>query len=133
LWGELADLEQVEAERLDLSQYAVECRPIQQAGEHGVCAVVLRHQRWERGEHSGAEVAVDPDRIQDGCWVHEAIVERWQVNPHHQDLVTAGLTGQARRQEPQLSRALYRRGAITGLELGVDVADVGVDCVHRDG
>ena len=68
------------------------------AGEHGVGAVVLRHQRWERGQHSGAEVAVDPDRIQDGYWVHEAMVEWWQVNPHHQDQVTVVLPRKARRQ-----------------------------------
>ena len=74
--GDLADLRKVEAERFDLSQHSVERRPVQEAGEHGVGAVVLRHQRRERRQHRGAEVAVDPDRIQDGCWVHEAIVER---------------------------------------------------------
>jgi len=58
-----------------------------------------------------------------GCWVHEAIVGRWQVNPHHQDQVTVLPRG-ARRQQPQLSRALHRRGAITGLKLGVDVPDM---------
>ena len=73
--GEMADLDQVEAERVDLNQHAVECRPIQEAGEHSVGAVPLRHQRWERGQHRGAEVAVGPDRIQDGCWVREVMVE----------------------------------------------------------
>jgi hypothetical protein len=97
LWCELADLEEVEAERVDLSQYAVECRPVQEAGEHGVGAVVLRHRRRERGQHRGAEVAVDPDRVQGGCWVHEAMVEHGQVNPHHQDQVTA-LTHRVCRQ-----------------------------------
>ena len=96
--SELADLDEVEPERLDLGQYAVECRPAQQAGEHGVGAVVLRHQRWERKEHRGAEVAVDPDHIQDGRWVHEAMVEGWQVNPHHQDQVSAVLTRRAGRE-----------------------------------
>ena len=130
---ELADLDEFEAERFDLSQYAVQCRPVQKACEHCVGAVVLRHQRWERGQHRGAEVAVDPDRVQDGRWVHEAMVERWQVNPHHQDQVTAVLTRKACRQQPQFPGALHRRGAITGVELGVDVADVCVDRVHRDG
>jgi hypothetical protein len=37
-----------------------------QAGEHGVGAVVLRHQRRERGQHRGAEMAVDPDRMPGG-------------------------------------------------------------------
>ena len=98
MWRELADLDEVEAERLDLSQYAVQCRPVQQAGEHGVGAVVLRHQRRERREHRGSEVAVEPDRVQGGCWVHEAMVGRWQVSPHHQDLVIAALTSRAGRQ-----------------------------------
>jgi hypothetical protein len=35
-------------------------------------------------------VTMDPDRIPDGCWVHDAIVERWQVNLHHQNQVTTG-------------------------------------------
>jgi len=38
--GEPLDLEQVQAERLDLGQYAIQCRPVQQAGEHGVRAVM---------------------------------------------------------------------------------------------
>jgi len=97
LWGELADLDEVEAERFDLSQDAVERRPIQEAGEHGMCAMPLRHQRRESRQDRGAEVAVYPDRVPDGCWVHEAMVERWQVNPHHQDQVTV-LTRKACRQ-----------------------------------
>ncbi len=40
---ELADLEEVEAERLHLSQQAVECRPVHKAVEHGVSAMPLRH------------------------------------------------------------------------------------------
>ena len=95
---ELADLDEVEAERLDLGQYAVQCRAIQEAGEHSVRAVLPRYQRRERGQHRGAEVAADPDRVPDGCWVHEAMVGRWLVNPHHQDLVTAVPSRKIRRQ-----------------------------------
>jgi hypothetical protein len=87
---ELADPDKVEPERLDLSQYAVECRPIEEAGEDGVGAVPPRCQGWERRQHRGTEMTADPDRIQDGCWVHEAMVERWQVNAHHQDQVSTG-------------------------------------------
>ena len=86
--GKLADLDEVKAERLDLGQDAVECRPVQRAGEHGVCAGVPRHQRWERRKHRSAEVAVDPDRVQGRCWVHEAMVECGQVSPHHQNQVS---------------------------------------------
>jgi len=47
-----------------------------------------------------AEVAVDPDRIQDGRWVHDAMVECWQMNPHHQDQVTAVLARGACSKNP---------------------------------
>ena len=97
LWCELADLKQVEAERLDLGQHAEQRRPVQEAGEHSVGALPLRHQRWERGQPGGTEVTLDPDRVQDGCWVHEAMVGWWQVNPHHQNQVTALLTRRVRR------------------------------------
>src|SRR5580704_14634239 len=39
---------------------------------------------------------------------------------------------QGRLEQPHLSCALYCRGTILSLELRVDVADVGVDSVHRD-
>jgi hypothetical protein len=34
-------------------------------------------------------VAVDPDRIPSGRWVHDAMVKGWQVTSPHQDQVTA--------------------------------------------
>jgi len=55
--GGPADLDEVEAECFDLSQYAVERRSIQEAGEHGVGAVMLRRYHWESGQHRDAEVA----------------------------------------------------------------------------
>jgi hypothetical protein len=33
-------------------------------------------------------VAVDPDRVQGGRWVHEAMIECCQVSPHHQNQVS---------------------------------------------
>jgi len=77
LCGELADLEEVEAERLDLGEHAVQCGLIQQAGEHGVGAAPLSGHRREGIQDRGAEVAPDPDHIQGGRWVHGAMVERW--------------------------------------------------------
>ena len=109
MWCELADLEEVEAERLDLSQDAVECRPVQEASEHGVGAAPLRRQGWERKQHRGAEMAVDPDGIRDRRWVHKAMVGCSQVNAHHQDQVTAVLTRETCRQQPQLARTLHCR------------------------
>ncbi len=45
---------------------------------------------------------------------------------------SSGLAVRGRREQPQLSRAAHGRGTVLGLKLGVDVADVGVDGVHRD-
>jgi hypothetical protein len=95
---ELAYLEQVEAEGLDLSQDAVQRGLVQEPGEHGVRPVPPRRHRREPGQHGGAEVPVDPDHVPGGCRVHDAMVKGWQVKPHHQDPVTAGLERAAGRQ-----------------------------------
>jgi LuxR family transcriptional regulator, maltose regulon positive regulatory protein len=84
---EQADLEQVQAECVDLGQHPVQRRAVQQPGEHGFRALPLRHHGGERGQHHGAEVSVDPDRVQGGSRVHAAMVGGGQVNPHHRDLV----------------------------------------------
>jgi hypothetical protein len=116
---ELADLDQVQAERLDLGQHAVQRRPVQQAGQHGVGAAGLWYQRRERRQQRGPEVAADLDHVPGGRWVHEAMVGSRQVNPHHQDQVTVLPRGAAAN-----SRSSAPRGAVTGLQLGVDVPDV---------
>ena len=85
---ELADFQQVEAEGFHFGQYAEQCRPVQAAGEHGVGAFPLRHHGRERGEHSGTQLTLDPDRVPRGSWVHVAIVEVWLVIAPHQDRVT---------------------------------------------
>src|SRR5690348_1067192 len=90
--GELPELEQVQAERLDLGDDTVQGRLVQEPGEHGVGVVVLRDQGWERGQQGGAEVPVDPDHVAGGYRVHAAMVEGGQVTPHHHDPVTAGLS-----------------------------------------
>jgi hypothetical protein len=56
-------LDEVETESLNLSQYSVESRSIEQSREHGVGAVQVRHQRRERREDCGAEVAVVADGV----------------------------------------------------------------------
>ena len=86
--GELLDLEQVEAERLDFGQHTVQGRPVEQAGEHGVRAVMLRRQRRERRQHGGAQVPVDPDQVRDGRRVHDVMVTGGQVTAPHRDRVT---------------------------------------------
>lgn len=52
------------------------------------------------------------------------------MNLDHGDQVSV-LARRAGRQQPQLPGALHCRGAIAGLELGVDVAHVGADGVQR--
>jgi hypothetical protein len=46
--GQQAEFKEVQAERVDLSQYAVQRRAIKQPGEYRVRATILRHQR---GKH----------------------------------------------------------------------------------
>ena len=85
---ELADLEQVEAERFDLSQDAVEPGLVQHAGQDGLWTPLLPCHRGKRGQQRGAEMAVDPDHVRGGCRAHAPIVQRDQVSPHRRDLVT---------------------------------------------
>src|SRR5258705_3366047 len=84
----LVDLDQVEAEHLELRQYAVQRRLVQEAGEYGMPDLLLRHQRRERGQGDGAEVTVDPDPVQRWSRAHAAMVGARQVSLHHQDLVS---------------------------------------------
>jgi len=55
-----------QAQAIDLRQYAVQGRPVQEAGEHGLPALPLRRHRRERRQDGGAEVAADPDRVRGG-------------------------------------------------------------------
>src|SRR5690242_1287770 len=88
LGDELADLEQVEAERFDLSQDAVKPGLVQRAGQDGLLALPLPCHRRKRGQQRGAEIAVDPDHVRGGGRAHAPIVQRDQVSPHRQDPVT---------------------------------------------
>jgi hypothetical protein len=82
--------EEVEAERFDLGQDAVQRGPVQAPSEHGVRAVPPRRQRQEARQEHRPKVTVYPDRVPGGSWVHAAMVRRRQVTPHHRDRVTAG-------------------------------------------
>src|SRR5262249_11555407 len=96
-WGAANGIFVVGAQKLVPTLDAVQGGPVQQAGEHGVRAVVLRGQRRERGQHGGAEVPGDPDRVLTRCRVHDAMITGGQVTPDHRDPVTAGLA-RARQQ-----------------------------------
>ena len=88
LGDELADLEQVEAERFDLGQDAVEPGLVQHAGQDGLWTPLLPCHRRKRGQQRSAEVAVNPDHVRGGCRAHAPIVQRDQVSRHRRDLVT---------------------------------------------
>jgi hypothetical protein len=93
-WLELPDLDEIETEGFNLSQHTVESRSIEPSREHCVRAVRPGHQGRERRQSGGPEMAGDADGVAGWHWVHqavhEAIVDREQVNHHHQDLVNAG-------------------------------------------
>ena len=81
--------------------------------------------QWSR-----PSLAVDPDRVRAG-WS----MKPWSGaagEPASPGSGDRGLARAAGGQQPQLAGALHGRGAVAGLELGVDAADVRVDGVHRD-
>jgi hypothetical protein len=57
------DFEEVKAKRLDLSQNAMERRPVQHAGQDCLRALPLPRHRRKRGKQRGAEMTVDPDHV----------------------------------------------------------------------
>ena len=73
-----------------------------------------RHHRRESGQHHGAEVPVDPDRVQGGDRVHDLTLGGGQVNSHHQDpVIAASVAADATDPADQLvrmMRAFIRQG-----------------------
>jgi len=62
---DLSEFEQLEAERLDPLEDAEQRGPIrEQAGEHGLAGVQLRHHGGKGGEGGCSESALYPDRVQ---------------------------------------------------------------------
>jgi len=62
---DLSKFEQFEAERLDLRHDAEQRGPIlEQAGEHRLAALQLRHHRGKGGQGGRSEPAPYPDRVQ---------------------------------------------------------------------
>ncbi len=75
---EAAELDEVQSERLDLGQYTIECRPIQQPGEQRVSTFQLRNHVWECRQRRRAEIAVDSDRVRIWRVIHTCILRaRW--------------------------------------------------------
>src|ERR1700716_3414187 len=85
LRSEAAELDEVQSERLDLGQYTVECRPIQQPSEQRVSTFQLRNHVWECRQRRRAEIAVDADRVRIWRVIHTTMIRPRSVRPHHQD------------------------------------------------
>ncbi len=61
---ELVQVDEIQAERLDLGQHPVERRTVgQQAGQHGMVALPPRHHGRERAQHRRTQVAADTDLV----------------------------------------------------------------------
>jgi hypothetical protein len=91
VWRDLPNLEQFEAERLDLGKHAEECGAVDDTGQDRVGAVWPRHHRRERAKYRGTELALDSDRVKDG-WAHRVMVRAWRVSAHHLDRVMSRLS-----------------------------------------
>src|SRR3954454_18124358 len=81
-----AELEQLEAERLDLPDDAEDGGAVfEHAAEHGLTVPQLAGQRGKRGQARGPEPALDPDRVEAGRRGHDQIVPRRLVSWRRRD------------------------------------------------
>jgi hypothetical protein len=84
----LSEFEQFEAERLDLRKDAEQRGPIfEQAREHGLAAVQLRHHRGKGREGGSSEPALYPDRVQARRCGHAVMLQPDLVSRRRQNLV----------------------------------------------
>src|SRR5438445_13666786 len=67
---ETAQLDEVQVERLDLGQHAVEGGPIQNTSQQRVFTVQQGHHRLKGRKGGRAKVARDPNRVQTRSLVH---------------------------------------------------------------
>ena len=72
---ETAQLDEVQVERLDLGQHAVEGGPIQNTSQQRVFTVQQGHHRLKGRKGGRAKVARDPNRVQTRSLVHLSNVE----------------------------------------------------------
>jgi hypothetical protein len=95
LGPDLADLQEIEAEGLDLAEDAVERSGVrQQAGEYSFGALLLGHECRERRQQGGAEVAVDPELVQDRTVTHASMIGSGQVSRRRRNPVIVVRSGQ---------------------------------------
>ena len=84
----MSKLDQFEAERLDLLKDAEQRGPIrEQAGEHRLAALQLRHHRGKGGQGGSSEPALYPDRVQALRCGHVIILAPDLVSRRRQNLV----------------------------------------------
>jgi hypothetical protein len=89
----LSEFEQVEAEGFDLRKDAEQRGPIlEQAGEHGLAALQLRHHRGKGGQGGSSEPTFYADRVQAWRCGHVIILRPHLVSGHRQDLVIVRAT-----------------------------------------
>jgi hypothetical protein len=89
----LAQFEQIEAERLDLRKDAEQRGPIrEQAGEHGLAALQLRHHRGKGGQGGGSKPTPYPDRVQARKCGHASILHPDLVSWRRRNLVIVRAT-----------------------------------------
>ena len=92
----MAQFEQIEAEPLDLLKDAEQRRPIrEQAGEHGLAALQLRHHRGKGGQGGSSEPTPYPDGVQVGQRGHATIVQPDLVSRRRRNPVIVRATGLA--------------------------------------
>ncbi len=75
-------LDEVQSKRLDLCQYAVQGRTIQNTRENCVRALHLRDHRRKRSECHWAKLAGDPNRVHIWDLTHVHILSIRQVRTH---------------------------------------------------
>jgi hypothetical protein len=103
-WSDLAQFDKLQAERFDLRQDAEHRGPIfEQAGEHGLAALQLRHHRGEGGQSCSSEPTPYPDRVEVRLRGHGMIMQPDLVSRRRRNLVIATPTlglFRRRRREP---------------------------------
>jgi hypothetical protein len=123
IWHEPANLDELEAKRLDLREDAKQRGAVgQNAREDAIPPTPLRYHFREGSKRRCAKMALHADRVElRNVIPHASILNQRLVKPHRRNLVS---------EKAKLSRTLDGFGAAAGAELRIDIANVGVHGVH---
>src|SRR5271165_2139083 len=105
----VADLQELQPERLDLGEHAVErCLIGQRSGEHGLSVPRVRLEPGERDEQPVAQYSPDTDLVQvgRGICVHEGRIGSRRASAHRTDRAMAT----PRRERVRATGAAVRSG-----------------------